>query len=86
MPRDNTLKAIVRGGRITLDEPTDLPDGEIIELVPVDRYAHLDESTELEPSEKARLDAAIKGAWDSYQSGEATVSAEEVVAKLRAKA
>ena len=30
------LKAEVRGGRLMLDEPTDLPEGEVVELVPLD--------------------------------------------------
>lgn len=31
-----TLKAIVRNGRLVLDEPTSLPEGTVIELAPVD--------------------------------------------------
>jgi len=31
-----TLKAKVRGGRLVLDEPTDLPEGSEVDLVPVD--------------------------------------------------
>jgi len=30
------LKAQVRKGRLVLDEPTDLPEGEEVELVPLD--------------------------------------------------
>jgi hypothetical protein len=30
------FKARVRNGRLVLDEPTDLPDGEVVELLPVD--------------------------------------------------
>ncbi len=30
------LKAHVRGGRLVLDEPTDLPNGEVVEVVPLD--------------------------------------------------
>ncbi len=30
------LKAHVHNGRLVLDEPTDLPEGEVVELVPVD--------------------------------------------------
>ena len=45
------LKAHVRGGRLVVDEPTDLPDGTEVELVAVDE--------ELDPEERARLDAAL---------------------------
>lgn len=30
------MKAHVKGGRLVLDEPTDLPDGEVVYLVPLD--------------------------------------------------
>jgi hypothetical protein len=30
------LKAQVRGGRLVLDEPTELPEGQEVELVPLD--------------------------------------------------
>ena len=30
------LKAHVRNGRLVLDEPTDRPEGDVIELVPLD--------------------------------------------------
>jgi hypothetical protein len=30
------LKACVKNGRLVLDEPTDLPEGEVIELVPLE--------------------------------------------------
>ena len=30
------LKARVHNGRLVLDEPTDLPEGEVVELVPLD--------------------------------------------------
>src|SRR5204862_6425852 len=32
----HALKAQVKNGRLVLDEPTDLPEGEVVELVPVD--------------------------------------------------
>ncbi len=53
-----------------------------------DPYARLDEADpgDLEPEEKAKLDAAITNAWKSYEAGDETVPADEVVAKLRAKA
>lgn len=32
----HALKAHVQNGRLVLDEPTDLPEGEVVELVPLD--------------------------------------------------
>ena len=86
MAQPNSLKAVVRGGRITLDEPTDLPDGQIIELVPADPYAHLDDTGAIDPNDKAELDSAITSAWKSYKTNDDTVAAEDVIAELRAKA
>lgn len=37
-----TLKAQVRGGRLVLDEPTELPEGSEVELVLVDEGDDLD--------------------------------------------
>jgi hypothetical protein len=51
------LKAIVKNGRLTVDEPTDLPEGTEIELVPVE--------LEFDNEERAQLLQAIeKGAED----------------------
>jgi hypothetical protein len=38
---DQPLKARVRNGRLVLDEPTDLPEGTEIELVPADSWDDL---------------------------------------------
>jgi len=45
------LKARVHNGRLVLDEPTELPEGEIVELVP--RDAALDD--EFDDEERAQL-------------------------------
>ena len=81
-----TLKAIVRNGRITLDEPTDLPEGEVVELIPADdSYAYLDDHDDMDDEERAKLDATIEASWKRYKAGGRTHSADEVVARLRAK-
>ena len=85
MADERTLKAVVRNGRLTLDEPIDLPEGEVVELVLADRYTHLDAADELDRDERARLDAAIESAWEDHRAGVKTHSAEEVLARLRAK-
>ncbi len=50
----HVFKARVVGGRLTLDEPTDLPDGMVLELVPANAEA------EMSPGERERLHAAIR--------------------------
>lgn len=68
------LKAHVKGGRLVLDEPTDLPEGEVVELVPVD-YADMDED------ERERLDAALERSMSQARAGQ-LVEADEVIRKL----
>ena len=47
-----SLKAHVIKGRLVLDEPTDRPDGEVVELVPLDEVlADDDEFTDEERAE-----------------------------------
>jgi hypothetical protein len=70
------LTAKVSQGRLILDEPTDLPEGTVLELV-VD-----DEGDDLDDEARAALDAAIKRAWDQIQSGQAS-TADDVLTRLR---
>jgi hypothetical protein len=77
------LKAHVRGGRLVLDEPTDLPEGEAVELVPLDDVLagggdYLDEE------ERQRLHESIERGLDDVGAGR-TVEADKVIAALRAK-
>jgi hypothetical protein len=44
-----SLRARVREGRLVLDEPTDLPEGTEVELIPAE------DIDTLEPAERARL-------------------------------
>ena len=71
------FKAQVRNGRLILDEPTDLPEGDVVELVPVDP------SDELDDGERTRLDAAIHASVDQIRA-RTTIDATVVLAKLRA--
>jgi hypothetical protein len=70
------LKAHVRGGRVVLDEPTDLPEGTEIQLVPVDDYGMTSE-------ERDALDAALDEAEAEGARGE-VASLDELRAALRA--
>ena len=52
------LKAHVHNGRLVLDEPTDLPEGKVVELVPLDDVlAH--GGDELDDEDRAELHAAL---------------------------
>ena len=68
----------MRSGRRVLDEPTDLPEGEEVEvLVP--------EGDELSPEERARLDAALELSMAQAREGK-LVDGEGVIRELLSRA
>ena len=67
------LKAHVRGELLVLDEPTDLPDGTEIELVPVEDA--------FDPEERARLDAALERSRAQARAGQ-LVDGDTVIGSL----
>jgi hypothetical protein len=71
------LKAHVRGGRLVVDEPTDLPEGTEVELTLV-------EDDEFSPEERARLEQALEEAEQEIERGE-FVDGDEFIARLRAR-
>ena len=77
------LKAHVRGGRLVLDEPTDLPEGEDVELVPLDEVL-ASGGDYLDEEERRRLHESIDRGLEDVRAGR-TVDAEQVIAKLRAR-
>jgi hypothetical protein len=68
------LKAQVRGGRLVLDEPTELPEGTEVELTLV-------EDDEFDPEERARLDAALELSMAQARAGQ-LVDGDAVIKKL----
>jgi hypothetical protein len=70
------LKARVHNGRLLLDEPTDLPEGEAVYLQPV-------EVDELDDEERARLHDALREGIEQMRAGE-TIDAARALAELRA--
>jgi hypothetical protein len=71
---NRALKAHVKGGRLLLDEPTDLPDGAEVELTLVE--------DEFDPEERARLDAALELSMAQARAGQ-LVDGDAVIRKLR---
>lgn len=67
----------VRNGRLVLDEPIDLPEGTVVELVPADQ------SDELDETDRARLLAAFEASCAELDRGE-RIPADEVLRELRA--
>jgi hypothetical protein len=70
------LKAIVKNGRLVVDEPTALPEGTEIELVPVD--------DDFDPEERARLLAAIDDGIQDFERGD-HMDGFDFIAQMRAK-
>ena len=77
------LKAHVHNGRLVLDEPTDLPEGEVIELVPLDEV--LDTGGDyLDDEERAALHRSIEQGIEDFEKGD-TEDAFEFLARLKAR-
>lgn len=71
------LKARVQNGRLVLDVPTDLPEGEVVELRPVDDDDYSDQ-------ERADLHAALERGSEQARLGH-VVDADEVIRGLTAR-
>jgi hypothetical protein len=73
-----TIKARVREGRLILDEPTDLPEGTEIELLPLDPGDWLDET------DRAALHEALRQSDADIAAGR-LIDAEEILRELRSR-
>ena len=71
-----TIKAHVREGRLVVDEPTDLPNGTEIELLPIDPGDWLDET------DRAALHDALKQSETDIATG-LLIDAEKILKELR---
>jgi hypothetical protein len=74
----NALRARVKGGRLVLDEPSTLPEGTEVDLIPADDIDDLD------PTERARLHGFLADSIRKHVPGTG-VPADEVLARLRAR-
>ena len=74
--REMTIKAKVRAGRLVVDEPTDLPDGAEVELLPLDPGDWLDDA------DRAALHAALRESDADVVAGR-LVDASDVLKALR---
>lgn len=70
------IRAIVRGGRLIVDLPTDLPEGTVLELAPVD------EGDDLTDEERATLHRALERAWQQARDGQLR-AARDVLGELK---
>jgi hypothetical protein len=68
------LKAHVKGGRLVLDEPTELPEGTEVEVTVI-------EEDDLDPEERARLHEALDAGIAAGRAGD-HIDAEDFVREL----
>ncbi len=73
-----SVKAKVRNGRLTVDEPTELPEGAEIELVPLDGWDDLDDD------DRRRLHEALAASEEDVAK-DRTRDAAEVLADLASR-
>jgi hypothetical protein len=76
------LKAQVRGGRLVLDEPTDLPEGEVVDLVPLDEVL-ASGGDYLDDDERERLHESLRESIRQMKAGQ-TMDAATALSELRA--
>jgi hypothetical protein len=73
-----TLKARVKAGRLVVDEPTDLPEGTEIELLPLDPGDWFDEE------DRVALHKALRDSEEDVKAGR-LVDADKVLRELRSR-
>lgn len=76
------VKAIVRNGRLVVNEPTDLPEGEVVELVPLDEVL-ASGGDYLDDAERAALHRELEASVAEADAGK-LIDADQVLAELRA--
>lgn len=73
-----SLRAVVKEGRLVVNEPTTLPEGTVLDLV-VD-----DEGDDLDETERAALRTHLESSWEESRRGE-LIPAADILAELRGK-
>lgn len=73
-----TIKGRVRAGRLVVNEPTDLPDGTELELLPLDPGDWLNEA------DRAALHKALRESNVDVAAGR-LVDAEDILKELRSR-
>jgi hypothetical protein len=69
------LRAHVKNARLVLDEPTDLPEGEVVCLVPA-------VEADLDDSERDALEASLRESVDEMRGGR-LIDAADALRQLR---
>ncbi|MBN1608624.1 MAG: hypothetical protein JW940_18485 [Polyangiaceae bacterium] len=77
----SALKARVKNGRLRLDEPTDLPEGQVLELIPLDEVLTTD-GDDLDDEERAALHRSIDESIEDEAAGNIE-DLSKIIAELR---
>jgi hypothetical protein len=72
------LKAVVKNGRLVMDEPTELPEGTELVLAVVDKGDDVDDA------ERARLHESLRRSIAQARAGQ-LIDGDEVIGKLLAR-
>ena len=78
----DSVNAVVKNGRLVLDEPTDLPEGQVVELVPLDEVLARG-GDYLDDEERAELEESLRESIEQMKNGEG-IDAAAALAQLRA--
>jgi hypothetical protein len=76
------VKAIVKNGRLVVNEPTDRPEGEVVELVPLDEVL-AGGGDYLDDEERAAIRRELEASVIEAEAGN-LIDADQVLAELRA--
>ncbi len=79
----NVLEAKVKAGRLVLDTPTELPDGETVELVPLDEVLAAG-GDDLDEGGRKLLHESLARGLEDVRAGR-VVSNSHVIAALRTR-
>jgi hypothetical protein len=77
-------KIRVENGRIKIDEPTDLPNGTELYLVPAEQLEGMHSDDSLDDEERAALHESIREGIEDMEAGR-TVDARTAIAELRSR-
>jgi hypothetical protein len=77
-----TLRARVKNGRLTLSEPTDLPEGQVVYLKPIDELVVIDDHDGLDDDERVALHSELEASIAEADRGD-TEDFAKVLSDLR---
>ena len=78
------LKAHFQNGQVVLDEPTDMPNGTELYVVPAAQLKGMDVGDDLDDEERAALDESIREGIEDMEAGR-TIDAKTAIAQLRSR-